>query len=66
MNEISLPVELAEQALEELYALRGVIHWSKDEPRVNYQRDYNRLCSVISGLEIILGRHPNRKVSDER
>lgn len=56
MNEISLPVELAEQALEKLYDLRAAIHWSKDEPRVNYQRDYNLLCDVINSLEVILGR----------
>lgn len=54
MNEISIPVELANQALEELYALRRAIHWSKGEPRVNYQRDYIRLCDVIDKLEIIL------------
>lgn len=60
MNEISLPVELASQVLEELYELRGAIHWSKDEPRCNYQRNYNRLCDVIHKLEVKLGRQANK------
>lgn len=64
MNEISIPAELAEQVLEELYELRGAIHWSKDEPRCNYQRDYIRLCDVIHSLEVILGRQANDNPSE--
>lgn len=52
---VSLPVKLASDVLEELYELRGERSWWKDEPRCNYQRDYNRLCDEINALEAILG-----------
>jgi len=56
---VSLPVELAHDVLEELYELRGERSWWKDEPRCNYQRDYNRLCAEIDALEKLLGRQAN-------
>lgn len=56
---VSLPVELASDVLDELYELRGERSWWKDEPRCNYQRDYNRLCAEIDALEKLLGRQAN-------
>lgn len=53
---VSLPVKLASDLLEELYELRSERSWWKDEPRCNYQRDYNRLCDEINALEAILGK----------
>lgn len=63
---VSLPVELANDVLEELYELRGERSWWKDEPRCNYQRDYNRLCAEIDALEKLLGRQANDPSSPTR
>lgn len=53
---VSVPRELAENALDELYELRGERAWWKDEPRCGYQMGYQRLCGLITELETILGR----------
>lgn len=59
---VSLPVELAQNVLEELYELRGERHWWRDEPRCNYQKAYGQLCAEIDALEKLLGR---QNVADE-
>lgn len=63
---VSLPVELASDVLDELYELRGERDWWKDEPRCNYQRDYNRLCAEIDALEKLLGRKADNDQEEAR
>lgn len=56
---VSVPRELAQNILDELYELRSERNWWKDEPRCNYQRDYKRLCDEISQVETIIA-HANQ------
>lgn len=58
---VSLPVAFASDVLDELYELRGERNWWKDEPRCNYQQDFNRLCAEIDALEKLMGRQANKK-----
>jgi hypothetical protein len=56
---VVLPVKLASDVLNELYDLCNERAWWKNEPRWNYQQDYNRLCAEIDALEKIMGRQSN-------
>lgn len=52
---VTMPKELACDALEELYELQGERDWWKDEPRCNYQARYAKLCQIIGDLEVLTG-----------
>lgn len=56
MNDsyILIPRELLDNALDELYELRGQISWWADEPRCNYKKRYNLLSDTIIKIETIL------------
>lgn len=58
-DQITIPLELAEAALDNMISLKGEWHWWKDEPRCNYQRDYNLLCAEIQQLEKLINEHKN-------
>jgi len=46
--------ELLQNALENLYELKGERGWWKDEPRCGYAKRYKTLCDEISHIEMIL------------
>lgn len=50
----SVPRNLLEALLDNTYELRGERNWWNDEPRCNYQRDYQRYCDEIEKAEEIL------------
>lgn len=47
VRSITVPRQLFEDLLEDAMELRGERGWWKDEPRCNYQRDYEQLCARI-------------------
>lgn len=51
---VKVPRELLENLIENTIELRGVRDWWKDEPRCNYQRDYQRYCVEIEKAQEIL------------
>lgn len=53
---IEISREFLQEILEDLYDLRSEWDWRKDEPRCNYQRDYNRLCERIAMIEVRLNQ----------
>ena len=57
---VKVPRELLENLIENTIELRGVRDWWKDEPRCNYQQDYQRYCVEIEKAEEILNREMNR------
>ena len=64
MNKKAIPVELLvsvqkellDEILDDLSELRGERSWWKDEPRRNYQKEYNELSERIEKLRKILSR----------
>lgn len=53
-SRCSVPRDLLESLLENTCELRGEREWWKDEPRCNYQRDYQRYLDEIAAIEEIL------------
>ena len=53
-SQCSVPRDLLEALLDNTIDLRGERTWWKDEPRCNYQRDYQRYCDEIEKTEEIL------------
>ena len=52
----SVPRELLEALLDNTYELRSSRNWWKDEPRCDYQQDYQKYCEEIAQAEKILKR----------
>ena len=61
----SVPRDLLESLLENLYDLKGEREWWKDEPRCGYQRDYQRYVEEIAATEKILGQNAKHETRDE-
>lgn len=59
----SVPRELLESLLDHLYELSGERKWWKDEPRCNYQRDYQQYLDDIAATEKILGQNNGDKLN---
>lgn len=53
-NKILVSKDLLDEILEDLYDLKGERGWYKDEPRCNYQKDYQDLVCRIGQLEDLL------------
>jgi len=60
-----VPRDLLEALLDNTYELRGERNWWKDEPRCNYQRDYQKYCEEIERVEDILRQNAITKIVEQ-
>jgi len=57
----SIPTDLAEDILTDLDDLRCERIWWRDEPRLNYQKEFKALCDRISALHELILKPTNDK-----